>query len=62
MKLAKAHFIRPLFLYAVIVSLISGCAATGPSYTSIKSTIPQLKSDQARVYFLRESTFMSAAV
>ena len=60
--LAKADFIRPLFLYAVTVSLISGCAATGPSYTSIKSTIPQLQSDNARVYFLRESTFMNAAI
>lgn len=60
--LAKAHFVRLLFLCAVIVSVISGCAATGPSYTSVKSTIPQLQSDKARVYFLRESTFMNAAL
>ena len=58
----STHFIRSLFLFAILVSFISGCAATGPipqfgpSYTSVKSTIPQLKSDNARIYFLREAS------
>ena len=53
------HFIRSLFHFAILVSLISGCAETGPSYTSVKSTIPQLQSDNARIYFLREGSFVN---
>ena len=53
---------RPILLAAIIVSLISGCAATGPSYTSVKSTIPQLQSDKVRVYFLRDSGFMNSGL
>ena len=52
----STHFIRSLFLFAILVSFISGCAETGPSYTSVKSTIPQLQSDNARIYFLREAS------
>ena len=55
----STHFIRSLFLFAILVSFISGCAATGPSYTSLKSTISQLKSDNARIYFLREGSFVN---
>jgi len=60
--LAKAYFVRSLFLCAVAVLLISGCAATGPSYTSLESTIPQLQTDQARLYFLRRGGFTNAAL
>jgi hypothetical protein len=58
----KAQFIKSLLLIVVVVSFVSGCAATGPSYTSIKTTIPQLTSDQARLYFLREGSFMGAGI
>ena len=58
----KAHSITSHFLFAVVLSLISGCAATGPSYTFVKSTIPQLKSDQARLYFLREGSFVNSGL
>jgi hypothetical protein len=44
------------------VSLISGCAAKGPSYTSVKATIPQLQSDKARLYFLREKSHAAGAI
>jgi len=58
----KTHFIKPLFLILVLVSFVSGCAATGPSYTSVKSTIPQLQSEQARLYFLREGSFANSGL
>jgi len=47
---------------AAVIALVSGCAATGPSYTSVKSTLPQLKADKARLYFLREGSFMGSGV
>jgi len=58
----KSHFIRTLALFAVVVSLISGCAAKGPSYTSVEATIPQLQSDKARLYFLREKSHRAGAI
>jgi len=58
----KPYFIKPLFLISIVVLFISGCAATGPSYTSIKSTIPQLTSEQARLYFLREGSFANSGL
>ena len=59
---AKAHLLRSLFLFAVVVSFTSGCTATGPSYASLKSTLPQLTSDQARLYFLREGSFANSGL
>ena len=62
-KIAEAtQRVGPLASFLILVLIVTGCAATGPSYTSVKSTIPQLQSDKARVYFLRESTFMNAAI
>ena len=58
----KARFVQPLFLIAVVISFISGCAATGPSYTSVRSSIPQLQSDNARIYFLREGGFVNSGL
>lgn len=58
----KAQFIKSLLLMAAVIALVSGCAATGPSYTSIKTTIPQMTSDQARLYFLREGGFMNSGL
>jgi len=49
-------------LFAFLILLITGCAATGPSYTDIKSTIPSLESGKSRLYFLRENAFMLSAV
>ena len=58
----STHFIRTLFLFAILVSFISGCAETGPRYTSVKSTIPQLQSDNARIYFFREGSFVNSGL
>jgi hypothetical protein len=53
---------RAILLATIIVSFISGCAATGPSYTSVKATIPQLQSENARIYFLREGGFVNSGL
>jgi hypothetical protein len=62
MNMNKTRLLKSLFLFIGVAIAVTGCAATGPSYTSIKSTIPQLQSDQARLYFLRESTLMASAI
>lgn len=53
---------RLVLLSAIFVLLVSGCTATGPSYTSFKTTIPQLTSGQARLYFLREGSFANSGL
>lgn len=58
----KAHFIKSLFIFIGVAIAVTGCAATGPSYTSVKSAIPQLQSDQARLYFIREGGFMNSGL
>ena len=47
---------RAILLATIIVSFVSGCAETGPEDNSVKSTIPQLQFDNARIYFLREAS------
>lgn len=49
----KLHL--PSLLLATLV--LAACAATGPDYGSVKSSIPALKSDQARLYFMRGGDF-----
>ena len=58
----KFHFIRTLVLFAVVVSLISGCAAKGPSYTSVKATIPQLQSDKKVKCYVTSSKYRDCQV
>ena len=41
----------PLMLLAML--MLAACAATGPDYGLVKSSIPTLKPDQARLYFMR---------
>ncbi len=53
---------RRFILFVILVTLISGCAATGPSYTSVKSAIPQLQADNSRLYFLREGSFVNSGL
>lgn len=45
----------PLMLLAIMV--LAACAATGPYYGSVKPSIPALKPDQARLYFMRGGGF-----
>jgi len=50
--------IRPIILLSVIV-ILTGCGATGPRYSEHKLTIPDLDSETSRVFFYRNSRFMS---
>ncbi|MFC4278088.1 DUF2846 domain-containing protein [Achromobacter aloeverae] len=44
------------------VALLAGCAASGPKFAEMSSTIPQVKEGQGRVYFFRSSSMLGAAV
>jgi len=44
-----------------VVLLLAACAS-GPKYDDMKSSIPQLASDQGRIYFYRSSSSMGAAM
>ena len=48
-------------LFSLIIIVIGGCSATGPAYRSLKSTISQLETGKARLYFMRDSGFMASA-
>lgn len=55
------RFFKVIFL-AVIVFLGAGCAATGPKYSDIASTIPSLAANKGRVFFFRPDTMLGAAI
>mgnify|MGYP000657415371 CR=1 FL=1 len=55
------RFFKTIFL-AVIVFLGAGCAATGPKYSDIASTIPSLAANKGRVFFFRPDTMLGAAI
>jgi len=42
--------------------LLSACAASGPKLSEVRSSMPQLKPDQGRVYFYRNSSMLGAAM
>jgi outer membrane murein-binding lipoprotein Lpp len=42
--------------------LVLAACASGPKYDDMKSSIPQLASDQGRIYFYRDASTMGAAV
>ena len=50
-----------LALIGAIVAL-TGCAASGPKFTEVQSTMPKLNADQGRVYFYRSSSMFGAAM
>lgn len=43
-------------------ALLSGCAASGPTYQSMEAALPALKPGQGRVYFYRPAGVVGAAV
>ena len=49
-------------LIAVMLFLGVGCAATGPKYSDIASTIPSLSGNKGRIFFFRPDTMLGAAV
>lgn len=54
-------FLKELTIFSLIIIFVSGCAATGPSYRSLKTNIPQLKAEKVRLYFMRDTGFMASA-
>lgn len=44
-----------------VAALVSGCA-TGPSFQEVSSTIPLLRGDAGRVFFMRSSSPVGAAI
>lgn len=42
--------------------LLSACAASGPKLAEVRSSMPQLKPDQGRIYFYRSSSLLGAAM
>ena len=49
---------RSLVLLFIVI-VLTGCSATGPRYSEHKSTIPALSSESSRIFFFRNSRFMS---
>jgi hypothetical protein len=54
--------IRNLCAAASAVMLLSACAASGPKLSEMRSSMPQLKPDQGRIYFYRNSSMLGAAL
>jgi hypothetical protein len=47
---------------AAVVALLSACAASGVKYEQAAASMPSLKPDHGRIYFLRSASMMGAAV
>lgn len=46
----------------LVALFVSACAATGPSYTAVQQSIPVLKMDESRLFFIRDSSFMNSGL
>ncbi|WP_374349258.1 DUF2846 domain-containing protein [Chitinimonas sp.] len=44
------------------LSILAGCAATGPKMAAIKSSIPAISADQGRIFFYRPDSFVGGAI
>jgi hypothetical protein len=55
---------RIILSLAAVVALaaLGGCAASGAKYQEVASAMPGLKSGEGRVYFLRSSSIVGAAL
>ena len=51
-----------LLAASFICLTLFACATGGPKYSEMQSTIPQVASDQGRIYFYRSATFWGAAI
>ena len=58
----RTHTLKSFLLYTALVFVLTGCAATGPSFSTVKQSIPDLISDQARLYFIRDSSFINSGL
>lgn len=53
---------RRLTWVAFALSLLAGCASGGMKHAELKSRLPALGEDEGRVYFMRKSSMLGAAV
>lgn len=51
-----------VMIAAIVVSILVGCAATGPLYSEISATIAPVPSDKGRIFFYRSDTMVGAAI
>jgi len=58
--MAIKKLLKVFTLFSLIIVVIGGCSATGPTYRSLKSTISQLETGKVRLYFMRDSAFMAS--
>ena len=61
-KMTANNILKQFSFLGLIIFIIAGCSATGPSYQSLKSTISQLETGQARLYFIRDSSLMGSGL
>ncbi|ROZ63177.1 DUF2846 domain-containing protein [Ramlibacter sp. WS9] len=47
---------------AAIAAVLGGCAASGAKYQEVASSMPSLKPGEGRIYFLRSSSIVGAAI
>jgi hypothetical protein len=47
-------------LVVLLAALLAGCAASGPKYSEVKGSIPELGAEQGRIYFYRPSAVGAA--
>lgn len=50
------------FAGAAALVLLTGCAATGARYDQMASAMPALKANEGRIYFMRDTGIVGAAV
>jgi len=55
------HAIKSM-IAVVAVSVLAGCAATGPLYSEMSGSIPPLSPDKGRIFFYRSDTMFGAAI
>lgn len=51
-----------IWTIAVLMITLTGCAATGPAYTTVSQSIPEVNSNQSRLYFMRDSSFINGGL
>lgn len=51
-----------MIVLTLAATILTGCAATGPKYSSLSNTLPTLGADKGRIYFYRESGFIGGGL
>jgi hypothetical protein len=54
--------ILKLAAIAAVAAVLGGCAASGAKYQEMASSMPSLKAGDGRIYFLRSSSMVGAAI